>query len=281
PAQLDDRIQQWMAMATPQHASDQVAALTGVTPAADPGQPERLALNRAAPEAPALAQVEIPQSQPRPQVPTQPVAEIPATPPVAMPEPMPVSAPAVAVAAPVVETPDPVVADAAQSLLEAPVVADAAQSLLEAPVEAAIEAPGAIEAPVVKAVASAPELPTKFEAEPTPAYVAITETVRSAADHPDRAKGRSSSVVQLGAYSSPDRVAVAWDLLTKRYPALAEYTPMRARFDGPKGTVWRLSIRGFGDQREAIARCEALQSRGGKCFVRLVAGDSPVQFASR
>ncbi|HET9811073.1 MAG TPA: tetratricopeptide repeat protein, partial [Sphingomicrobium sp.] len=47
PAQLDDRIQQWMAMATPQHASDQVAALTGVTPAADPGQPERLALNRA------------------------------------------------------------------------------------------------------------------------------------------------------------------------------------------------------------------------------------------
>ena len=43
--QLDARIQQWMAFARPARASDQVAALTGVTPAAvDPGQPSRLAL---------------------------------------------------------------------------------------------------------------------------------------------------------------------------------------------------------------------------------------------
>ena len=38
PEQVDSRIQQWMAMATPSKSSDQVAALTGVTPAAaDPG----------------------------------------------------------------------------------------------------------------------------------------------------------------------------------------------------------------------------------------------------
>ena len=44
--QLDSRIQQWMAFARPARASDQVAALTGVAPAAiDPGQPARLALN--------------------------------------------------------------------------------------------------------------------------------------------------------------------------------------------------------------------------------------------
>ena len=44
---LDARIQQWMQMAKPAHASDQVAALTGVTPAAsDPGQPVRLALHK-------------------------------------------------------------------------------------------------------------------------------------------------------------------------------------------------------------------------------------------
>src|SRR5688500_11083175 len=43
--QLDSRIQQWMTFAKPARASDQVAALTGVTPAAaDPGQPSRLAL---------------------------------------------------------------------------------------------------------------------------------------------------------------------------------------------------------------------------------------------
>jgi hypothetical protein len=56
---------------------------------------------------------------------------------------------------------------------------------------------------------------------------------------------------------------------------------MRARFTGAKGTFWRLSIKGFGNQQEAIDRCEQLQSRGGKCFVRRVAGDAPVQFASR
>jgi hypothetical protein len=56
---------------------------------------------------------------------------------------------------------------------------------------------------------------------------------------------------------------------------------MRAKFEGPKGTVWRLSVKGFASQREAIDRCQLLRSRGGNCFVRSVAGDSPVQFASR
>ena len=42
--QLDARIQQWMVLAKPARASDQVAALIGVTPAVDPGQPVRLAL---------------------------------------------------------------------------------------------------------------------------------------------------------------------------------------------------------------------------------------------
>jgi D-alanyl-D-alanine carboxypeptidase len=46
-SQLDARIQQWMQLAKPQHASDQVASLIGVTPAAvDAGQPVQLALNK-------------------------------------------------------------------------------------------------------------------------------------------------------------------------------------------------------------------------------------------
>ena len=45
--QLDARIHQWMQLAKPVRASDQVAALTGVTPAAtDPGQPISIALRR-------------------------------------------------------------------------------------------------------------------------------------------------------------------------------------------------------------------------------------------
>jgi D-alanyl-D-alanine carboxypeptidase len=82
--QLDTRIQQWMVLAKPAKASDQVAALIGVTPTVDPGQPVRLALNggdarmaeaapvtqpavEPAPEpAPVVAAVEAPQPAPQP-----------------------------------------------------------------------------------------------------------------------------------------------------------------------------------------------------------------------
>jgi hypothetical protein len=91
----------------------------------------------------------------------------------------------------------------------------------------------------------------------------------------------SGAVVQLGAYSSPQGVSTGWNHLTARYPALRAYLPMRARVVLPKGTFWRLSITGFTNQREAIARCQLLKSRGGACFVRNFAGDAPVQYASR
>jgi Flp pilus assembly protein TadD len=241
--QLDARIQQWMAVATPTRPSDQVAMLTGVHPAVDPGQPQALALN-SSPAGTRLAEL-LPKTAPQPVEQPQQVAAIPATPPPALPEPEPA------------------------------VVAEAAQSLLKDNAEQP-------EAPVVQAVAAKPEAPTRFDTPVQPAkFVAISDTIRRAADAARKSNGRSNSVVQLGAYSSADRVNVAWKNLTKRYPALANYTPMRARFTGAKGTFWRLSIKGFGNQQEAIARCEQLQSRGGKCFVRRVAGDAPVEFASR
>jgi Flp pilus assembly protein TadD len=263
PEQLDSRIQQWMAMATPTNSFDQVAALTGVRPVADPGQPERLALNRDDTSR-AFAQASAPEVQPAP----EPEVEIPATPPVAE------AAPIVAAE----EIPVTVVAEATQTLIKAPVQ--------PAAVEMPVETPSAdvAEVPLVPAVAPkpVPDLPTRFDSKPEPAsYVAISDEVRKAAKKASRSKGRSNSVVQLGAYSSPERVNAAWQMLIKRYPALAGYTPMRARFQSSKGTVWRLSIKGFESDRDARDRCEILQGRGGKCFVRKVAGDAPVQFASR
>lgn len=247
PDQLDSRIQQWMTMATPSRPSDQVAALTGVTPAAaDPGQPTRLALNRAPQPTEALAEAVVPQAQPQPII----APEIAAAPPPALPEPMPV----------IEAAPAPVVAEAVEAL-----IAPAPQP--------------AAEVPVVQAAA---ELPTRFDAPvQTADFVGITDTVRRAAAKARRSDGRSNSVVQLGAYRSADRVSVAWNQIAKRYPALRDYTPMRARFNGPNGTVWRLSIKGFASRQEAVDRCEKLQGRGGSCFVRTVAGDAPVQFASR
>ena len=266
PEQLDHRIQQWMAMATPTRASDQVAALTGVTPADDPGQPQRLALNKASQnEALAEAAPAVPAPQPEPQQQPQ-LAEVPAAPPPALPEPM-------ALAAAVSE---PELAQAARSLLKpAPV---AAQAVPAAAVEETPSAPVAVAAVAPAEPEPVAKLPTSFE-EPVqpPKFVAISDKVRRAA----KKERSSNSVVQLGAYSSSARVSEAWASLTKRFPALADYTPMRARFTGPKGTVWRLSIKGFGSQREAQQRCETLRVRGGTCFVRKVAGDAPVQLASR
>jgi hypothetical protein len=96
-----------------------------------------------------------------------------------------------------------------------------------------------------------------------------------------RANGKSTAVVQLGAYGSPARVAVAWNEAARRYAALRAYAPVSARFNSPKGLVYRLSVKGFGSASQAKNLCQSLRRAGGECFVRSVAGDAPVQLASR
>jgi D-alanyl-D-alanine carboxypeptidase len=99
--QLDSRIQQWMAFARPARASDQVAALTGVTPVAiDPGQPSRLALVPRQGETRTAAAAPAPVAEPAPVVVEQAAAEpIPAPTPepvvMAAAEPVPLALPPV------------------------------------------------------------------------------------------------------------------------------------------------------------------------------------------
>ena len=230
---LDGRIHQWMQLAKPAHASDQVAALTGVVPAAvDPGEPVQLALHKG----------ETRQAE---------AAPVPAF----SPAPAPVQ---VAEAAP---APQPQVADVA------PPPADPAR--VPAKVAETVGAPAPAFTPV----------PVVLDEPVKPQLASIT--VKLPAARPVLHQGKSNAVMQLGAYASRDRVAAAWQQLTKRYPKLRAYAPLTARFDSPKGTVYRLSVKGFGSQQEAIARCSQLKSNGGACFVRNTAGDAPVEFASR
>ena len=93
--------------------------------------------------------------------------------------------------------------------------------------------------------------------------------------------GGSRAVVQLGAYSSRERVAAAWSHAAGRFAALRGFQPLTARFDGPRGTVYRLAVHGFGTGREALSLCNSLKRSGGSCFVRAASGDAPIQFASR
>jgi Flp pilus assembly protein TadD len=247
---LDERIQQWMQLAKPSKSYDQVASLTGITPAAtDAGQPVRLAYR----------QIETRTAEAAP----APAPQVAAVPP----------APAFTTAsAPVqVASADPAPAFVAPPPPPPPAPEPVAEVAPPPPPPAAI-VPEFVAASAPEAVYSAPlppAKPVKAKAVPVRKVAAPVRT------------GKSSTVVQLGSYRSPEQVAAGWATLTKRYPALRNYLPMRARFDSPKGTFWRLSIQGFDSQHEAQSRCQVLRSRGGACFVRGAAGDAPVRIASR
>ncbi len=231
--QLDARIQQWMTLATPARSSDQVAALIGIQPAAaDPGQPVRLALNKAEAvrEAAALPVFE----------PVEPV-ELTSSATVDLPPATvtPVAAPPVVLA--IAATPAPVGPSEIQNVS----LADARPALSPAAVRLS---------------------------DPVP-------TIRKASA-PRAATGRSKTVVQLGAYSSRERVAAAWAKVSK-HGSLKNYVPVTARFTGAQGTVYRLSVKGFDNSKEAAGLCASLKRNGRECFVRAASGDAPIQFASR
>ncbi len=228
--QLDQRMDQWMQLAKPGHASEQVASLVGVTPAAiDAGQPVQVALNKAAPVA---APQQVAQAAPAPAAPVYAEAS-----------------------APVVAPPAPVVAVAPAPPPARSTVATLAASAVD-------------EFKAVVAAVLPHSAPAATPAKPHRAVAAVR-------------RGKSPAVMQLGAYKSPERVLAAWNGAAHKYGALKAYAPMSARFASPKGTFYRLSVRGFASDRDARLTCESLRHQGGSCFVRNVAGDTPVQYASR
>jgi len=244
--QLDARMAQWMQLANPKSSADQVATLLGVTPAAaDAGQPVRLALYKSDTQ---LAQAAPASAKASPAAPAKVAAAAPA--PAAQPK-VPVVA---AVAKP---TPAPVVAASAPAPLKS-------TSLAALAATAVAEAKAVLASVLPASPAPAPK--------PAKAKHAAQPAVRN---------GRSPAVVQLGAYGSANRVLEAWNANAKKYGALKSYAPMSARFASPKGTFYRLSVRGFNSVGEASALCNSLRRQGASCFVRNTAGDAPVQFASR
>lgn len=89
-------------------------------------------------------------------------------------------------------------------------------------------------------------------------------------------------VVQLASYNSAALLEQGWSQLQKRYRLGGAYSPFSATVTLPgKGKFHRLSVAGFGSQSEAARTCDAIKSKGGACFVRVVAGDAPVRWASR
>lgn len=238
PIEVDQRMLQWAAFASPHSASDQVASLLGVQPIVDGGQPVTLALNgdRAPVAMAAQSPVPVDAFMPGPQTTT----------------PAPAAA-AVPAGAPVV------------------VPAKVAQATIAVPEAAPYVDPKAIPQPQMASVTfGAPH--EVVQAVPS-AYVPSRATARlvaGAAARPVAASGRY--VVQLGAYRNAGVARVAWTALVRSHPAIAAHAPSGGAITTRGVSFFRLSVGGFA-RGDADALCAGLRAQGGRCFVRAGAGD--------
>lgn len=229
PLEVTNRIMQWAKFAQPRDSWDQVATLLNVTPAADSGRPERLAL---APAAAEPVQTAAADPVPTPAADAQHTAE----PPVQFAEATPAAA-----------------AEPADEALPLPYAQPAAAPLIRA-------ATGPVK------LAAIPAVQHRFVERPQQ----ITF----------RQQPRGSYAVQVGAFSSASLAEAAWGRSQQRFARFAGLTPSHTTITLAKGTFHRLSLAGFATREEAAQLCQRLKAAGGDCFVRGVAGDAPMRFAS-
>jgi Flp pilus assembly protein TadD len=260
PAELPARLQQWAAFARPGAGQARVAALLGVTPVQDAGQPVRLALAPAAAPNEAFAEAA-----------PVPVPDAPA--PAPAPAPVP-AAPAVYAQARPAEAPAFWV-PTAQSYQAPP----------EAPVERAdVPAEPVAPPPAVRVqYASA----ARTLVAPEPALIRAASVNRVPVSVFQRARpqvsienGSAPVVVQLGAFSNEGNAERAWLQASARY-GLEGRRPLTTTIDMNGRTLNRVSVSGFASAGDAQRLCGQIRSAGGACFVRGNAGDASIRWAAR
>jgi Flp pilus assembly protein TadD len=260
PAELGPRLEQWAALAQPGGGATRVAALLRVTPAEDQGQPVRLALAPAQSADTAFAAAgPLPEPAPETVTATAPALAQAGTVPEAAPLPAQAEAPVQLANSELPQWVSERAAAEAGALEPAgetrPLYAEAVQALVTP------------QASVTEPARSVEPLAPRFEAPRRPA--------RSAEAGPGR------FAVQLGAYSSSAAVEKAWAQMLKRF-GFADLTPLSTTVSvRGRGTLHRLSVAGFASREAAGRTCRSIQAKGGACFVRTVAGDAPVRWASR
>ncbi|HEX8223561.1 MAG TPA: SPOR domain-containing protein [Allosphingosinicella sp.] len=262
PAELAGRLQQWAALAKPGGGAAQVATLLGVTPAADVGQPVRLALAPAQAGTTAFAAAE-----PLP----EPAAETVAVAAASLAEAAPVAAPEVRS-----EPVQMASTDLPQWVSE--------RAAAEAEAAAAAPAPAEETRPVYAEAVQA--LVTPQPAVLTPSAPAIETPARRFEAPRRRSEAQAQAgpgrfAVQLGAFGSASAVERAWAQMLRRF-GFEDLTPLSTTVQMPgRGTLHRLSVAGFASRDAAGRTCRSIKAKGGACFVRTVAGDAPVRWASR
>jgi Flp pilus assembly protein TadD len=258
PAELPARLQQWAAFSRPGAGPTRVAALLGVTPVQDPGQPVRLALAPAAGPANQAFAEAIP---PAPDIPTSAPEPAPAAP-ARYAEARPAEAPAFWV-------------PTAQSYQAPP----------EAPVERS-EAPSEPAAPP-------PEVRVQYASAartlvaPEPALIRAAAFNRVPVSPFQRARpqvsienGAAPVVVQLGAFSNEANAERAWLEASAAY-GLEGRRPLTTTIEINGRTLNRVSVSGFASAGDAQRLCGQIRTQGGACFVRGNAGDASIRWAAR
>ena len=226
--QINDRIEQWALMASPDAWHARVAALLQVPPGVrDGGQPVQLALanNRSleqlAAEATAAVAVADSSELAPLAVAVTPVNELPAVP----------------EAAPVYEAPPASRADDFQAAFSAPLPAVSVAT--PAPVVA--DAAQFMQAPVV---------------QPAPARGAAQRTAQAAG---------GTHLVQLGSFTSEQAARRAWSIYTRNYPELAGHEMVISEAVVRGKRYWRVSAAGF-SRSAASSTCGKVRASGAGCF---------------
>ncbi|PLK23618.1 SPOR domain-containing protein [Porphyrobacter sp. TH134] len=250
--QLNARLSQWAAMSAPEQFELRIATMLGVSPRADSGQPQQLALANfpsqdvMVAEAASQATVDLAAAD-------MPGAE-PVQPALAAPSP----AFAQAFAAPEPEIRTLAAAETGARYVSNPVV----QQL---------------------PAASAPRAPA------APRMAAATPQRRMAATAAAPApkdKGPATHLVQLGSYTSKVEAERGWTVLKGKFPQLKDHKPVITEAVVNGRTFWRVAAAGFG-ANSAKSLCGTVKSAGRGCFA--YAASSPpagaikrdVQMASR
>jgi tetratricopeptide (TPR) repeat protein len=246
--QIDARISEWAQLGRSEDARARVAHLLGVTPAADAGQPQALALANF-PSVEQLAMEAQTQFAAAPAV--APVETAPVAPPVQQAAlELPVAAPVAAPVAPPIML---------ASIERAPVgiVRDTPALVVTTPVPASRPS-----------VSVKPRAVGKFVAE---AHAAVKpgkgRGLAAMAPAPKVVAG-GSHWVQLGSYTDAAVAKDGWRKFVGRTPGLKPYRQVTTTATVDGAQVWRVAAAGFASYADAARMCAAVKARGGACLVK-------------
>ncbi len=141
------------------------------------------------------------------------------------------------------------------------------QSAAEAGEAALVTSPDAAIAPPSAEQVKAEEDARKKSAEIASEIEKVDPGAADAAAAKNAASG--AFVVQIGAYRDDAEAAANWQALKSKHGDLmGALKPDIKRVDlGAKGVWYRLRVGPFAQRADAVAMCQVLQTRGGKCIV--------------